>query len=77
MRDEPVTMINAPMGRARRDRLASRKEVAEYICVSESTLAQWAYRKKGPKYRIIGRHARYSWADVDKWIAAQESGGAA
>jgi hypothetical protein len=38
-------------------------------------LTAWAYKQTGPRYRIIGRHARYSWQDVDAWIAVQESGG--
>lgn len=76
MGDQPVK-ITAAVGRRRGDRLASRQEVAHFLDVSVRTLEQWAYRKEGPRYRIIGRHARYSWADVDRWVGAQQCGGAA
>lgn len=61
--------------RRRDDRLASREEVADYLGVPARTLAQWAYQSKGPAYRIVGRHARYRWCDVDNWVEAQAAGG--
>jgi excisionase family DNA binding protein len=63
--------------RQRRDRLASRAEVADYLGVPPATLDRWAYARTGPPYKIIGRHARYRWIDVDNWLAQQESGGGA
>ncbi|WP_308190448.1 helix-turn-helix transcriptional regulator [Pseudonocardia sp. TRM90224] len=57
------------------DRLASRSEVAAYLGLPVATLSQWAYKRVGPPYRVIGKHARYRWADVDRWVAAQTSGG--
>lgn len=74
---DTIKLEPAQLGRRRLDRLASRAQVADYLDVPEATLTAWAYRKTGPRYRIIGRHARYSWADVERWIAAQESGGGA
>jgi excisionase family DNA binding protein len=59
------------------ERLATRAEVAEYLGVPVATLSQWAYKRMGPPYRLIGRHARYSWADVERWVASQEPQGAA
>lgn len=53
----------------------TRKEVAARLRVPPSTLAYWAYRGIGPKYTRVGRGARYRWADVEKWLAEQESGG--
>nr|WP_256938752.1 helix-turn-helix domain-containing protein [Rhodococcus qingshengii] len=55
--------------------LASRREVAEYVGVPAQTVAVWAMKGTGPKYRLIGRHARYDWADVDAWLDAHPSGG--
>lgn len=69
--------LTFPSDRRRTDRLATRSEVAEYLGVPERTLAQWAYQSKGPSYRIVGRHARYRWADVERWLETQESGGGA
>lgn len=69
--------VPADLGRRRLDRLASRPEVANYLGVPVATLVRWAYVRTGPKYRKVGRHARYSWQDVDRWLATQETGGAA
>lgn len=55
--------------------LASRKEVAEYVGVPTQTVAVWAMKGAGPRYRLIGRYARYDWADVDAWLDAQATGG--
>jgi excisionase family DNA binding protein len=60
--------------------LATREEVADYLKVPPRTLEQWAYRGKGPEYTLIGRHARYSWASVERWLDGQRTnagGGAA
>lgn len=57
------------------ERLATRQEVADYLGVPVATLTAWAYRDKGPRYRLIGRHARYDWADVRRWLDAQQQGG--
>lgn len=55
--------------------LATRTEVAEYLGLPATTLTQWAHRGIGPRYRRIGRHARYDWRDVEKWLGEQETGG--
>lgn len=59
----------------KRTPLGRRCEVAEYLGVTETTMAQWAWRRQGPPFRKVGREARYSWADVDAWLAAQKAGG--
>lgn len=56
--------------------LASRAEVAEYLGVPGATLDRWAHRGTGPKYVRVGRHTRYRWADVERWLDAQQQGGA-
>lgn len=56
-------------------RLASREEVAEFLGVPTATLRQWAHRGKGPRYTLVGRHARYRWSDVEKWLTEQQQGG--
>jgi excisionase family DNA binding protein len=49
--------------------------VAKYLQVPIKTLDQWAHKRVGPPYKIIGRHARYDWDRVDEWVDAQQSGG--
>ena len=44
-------------------------EVASYLGVPETTLAQWRSRGMGPPYMKVGKHVRYHWSDVDKWLA--------
>jgi excisionase family DNA binding protein len=58
-------------------RLATRAEVAEYLGVPSGTLTQWAHKGTGPRYTRVGRHARYRWSDVDKWLEKQSTGGTA
>jgi excisionase family DNA binding protein len=55
------------------ERLWSRREVAEYLDVPEATLARWAYMGAGPPYFRVGRHTRYSPADVFAWLEKQRS----
>jgi excisionase family DNA binding protein len=79
MRDASAMTAPAP-NRAdrraqRRGQLGSREEVAYYLQVPVATLVRWAYKRTGPPYRLIGRHARYDWEAVDRWVAAQTTGG--
>ncbi|WP_259643932.1 helix-turn-helix transcriptional regulator [Mycobacterium persicum] len=53
----------------------TRKEVAQRLRVPEKTLAQWASQRKGPRYAVFGRHARYRLSHVITWENAQFSGG--
>ncbi|WP_046469911.1 helix-turn-helix domain-containing protein [Allosalinactinospora lopnorensis] len=56
--------------------LADPAEVAEYLKIPMKTLAMWRYRQIGPKWRRVGRHIRYRWSDIEKWLD-QQSGDAA
>ncbi|GAA1028007.1 hypothetical protein GCM10009557_11460 [Virgisporangium ochraceum] len=51
--------------------LASPAEVAEFLGVSVSTLVDWRYRRRGPAWATVGRHVRYRWSDVERWLTAQ------
>lgn len=51
--------------------LATRQEVADWLGMREATLSQWAWMGKGPRYRIVGRHSRYRWSDVEAWLDEQ------
>ena len=56
------------------EQLATPEQVADYLQVPVKTLAQWRYLEIGPQYRKVGRHVRYDWADVRKWLATQPAG---
>lgn len=55
-----------------REKLLNRKEAAEYIGITQSTLASWdcTKRYKIPKIKL-GRLIRYRQDDLDKWILKQ------
>jgi predicted DNA-binding transcriptional regulator AlpA len=63
-------MANSPLGKP--------PQVAEYLGVPEKTLAQWRYLGLGPRWSKVGRHVRYRWSDVEKWLDSQSvtAGGA-
>jgi predicted DNA-binding transcriptional regulator AlpA len=58
----------------RRIPLATSREVAAYLQKPMGTLAYWRHCGIGPRYRKIGKHVRYDWADVDEWLSQQPSG---
>ncbi|MFI7607663.1 helix-turn-helix transcriptional regulator [Micromonospora sp. NPDC049366] len=57
------------MGDSRR--LATPEEVSEYLTVPVATLYQWRHRGIGPRASKVGRHLRYRWPDVEKWLDEQ------
>lgn len=60
-----------------RRELADPTELSAYIRVPVTTLYQWHHRGVGPPVLKIGRHLRYRWSDIDKWLDAQNSEAAA
>ncbi len=59
------------------EQLATTEQVADYLQVPAKTLVQWRYLEIGPGYRKVGRHVRYDWSDIRKWLAAQTAGATA
>lgn len=57
------------MGDARN--LATVSEVAAHLGVPVPTLYQWRYKGTGPRGLRVGRHVRYRWSDVEKWLDKQ------
>jgi hypothetical protein len=53
------------------DQLAEPRQVADHLGIPLRTLGQWRYLGTGPKFLKVGRHVRYRWVDVEKWLAAQ------
>jgi len=58
-----------------RDQLLTVEELADYLGVPVATVYQWRYRRQGPPGFRVGRHLRYRWNDVQRWIQQRlESG---
>jgi hypothetical protein len=54
------------------ERLLSRVEVAAWLDTPPKTLAAWAYAGRGPRYALVGKHARYDPGDVRVWLEARK-----
>ena len=50
------------------DRLLSIEELAGYLEVPVATIYGWRYRDIGPQGFRVGKHVRFRWADVERWI---------
>jgi len=50
------------------DRILTAEELAEYLAVPLRTVYAWRYRGGGPVGFRVGRHLRYRWVDVERWI---------
>lgn len=60
---------------AERSSLGTPEEVAKYMAVPLETLYSWRRKRTGPRASRVGRHIRYRWADVERWLDQQASGG--
>ncbi|HEX6076351.1 MAG TPA: helix-turn-helix domain-containing protein [Micromonosporaceae bacterium] len=54
--------------------LANSQDVAAFLGVPVKTLDQWAWKGTGPRFCKVGRHRRYRWSDVEKWVDQQTQG---
>ncbi|HEY2176009.1 MAG TPA: helix-turn-helix domain-containing protein [Mycobacteriales bacterium] len=45
--------------------------MSDFLGVPVGTLRQWRYVGTGPKAYRVGRHLRYSPAEVNRWLEAQ------
>jgi excisionase family DNA binding protein len=53
--------------------LGTPKELAAFLKVSESTLTYWRTKGTGPKSVKFGKHVRYDWSDVKRWLKEQDA----
>ena len=51
--------------------LLNRREAAEYLGISVSSLAHWSRARLGPELRMIGRSSYYHFFDLNLWLAAR------
>ena len=54
--------------------LITRKEFARFLGVEAGTVAQWAWRRKGPKPVRINGRAYYRYDDVRDFVSARRQG---
>jgi predicted DNA-binding transcriptional regulator AlpA len=50
------------------DRLLTAEDLAAFLDVPIKTLYAWRYRGEGPVGFRVGKHVRYRWTDVERWI---------
>ena len=50
------------------DQLLSVEDLAEYLEVPVATVYGWQHRRQGPPGFRVGRHLRFRWSDVERWI---------
>ena len=48
--------------------IISAQELAEYLGLPVATIYAWRYRRQGPPGFRVGRHVRFRWSDVERWI---------
>lgn len=53
------------------ERLLTAEELAAFLDVPIKTLYMWRYRGEGPVGFRVGRHVRYRWSDVERWIGTR------
>jgi len=49
-------------------RLLTVEELAGYLEVPVATIYAWRHRRQGPPGFRVGKHLRYRWTDVERWI---------
>lgn len=68
MREErAVTSVEAQTGKSQ-EQLLSIRELASRLNVPLSTVYGWRYKGSGPRGFRVGRHVRFRWSDVEKWL---------
>jgi excisionase family DNA binding protein len=50
------------------ERMLSPEELAERVNVPVATVYAWRYKGEGPRGYRVGRHVRFSLADVEAWL---------
>jgi predicted DNA-binding transcriptional regulator AlpA len=50
------------------DRLVTVHDLATYLDIPVTTLYAWSHGCKGPQGFRVGRHLRYRWTDIQRWI---------
>ena len=55
------------------DRLWDEEETAGWLGIPADTIAKWRRAGRGPDFLRLGKHVRYSPADVAAWLATRRN----
>jgi predicted DNA-binding transcriptional regulator AlpA len=55
--------------------LASAQQVSEHLGVPVQSLYAWRHRGVGPRAIRVGRHLRWRWEEIDRWLDEQTGNG--
>ena len=61
------------MAERQRRQLIRAHEVANWICVTEHTLAKWRAAGVGPRFVRVERRIAYDPVDVESWLESKKS----
>jgi len=50
------------------DRLLTVEDLAAYLDVPVKTIYAWRHHKTGPSGIRIGKHLRFRWSEVERWL---------
>lgn len=54
------------------NRILTIEETANYLSMSQQTLADWRCDGTGPRYIKFGRTVRYDLADIHEWLESNK-----
>jgi excisionase family DNA binding protein len=54
--------------------LASVEELAKFLKVPVKSIYRWKYLGQGPPSYKVGRHLRFRWVDVERWLSSHREG---
>ncbi|HAT52043.1 MAG TPA: hypothetical protein DCS80_02030 [Betaproteobacteria bacterium] len=58
-----------------KDPLRTSKETSDQLLINVTTLGNWAYQGKGPKFIKVGRLRRYRQSEIDNFLSNCVIGG--
>jgi len=53
------------------NQLLTVEDLAAYLEVPVATIYAWRHHRNGPPGFRVGRHLRFRWSDVERWIDDQ------
>ena len=57
---------------SQKEELGAPAEVSAFLKVPVKTLYEWKLKGTGPRVSKVGRHLRYRWSDVERWLEERQ-----